>query len=129
MYVASKLKTLHWTYHSREKMRFYKLSEARVRRIMHSPSRVEEGIAPKTVAYMQRAGSVKHPYELWTMAQDVGSRRKVISAWRYPGVTKPRSEVTLNLLTHEYANYLKESGEKKSRLQKTLKRSRWFKTQ
>lgn len=70
-------------------MRFYGLSAARVRRIMHTPTRIEEGIAPDTIAYMQRAGNEKRPYELWTMIQDEGKKRKVISAWRYPGITKP----------------------------------------
>lgn len=69
-------------------MAFYKLSEARVRRIIHSPGRIEEGIAPKTVAMMQSAGSAKHPYELWVMIEEEKRRRKVISAWRYPGRTK-----------------------------------------
>ena len=69
-------------------MRHYGLSEARVKRIIHTPKRIEEGIAPKTVAMMQSAGSQKNPYELWVMVQDVKDKRKVISAWRYPGVTK-----------------------------------------
>ncbi len=82
-------KKLHWTAHSRAKMRFYGLSEARVARIIHSPKRIEEGIAPKTIAMMQSAGSAKHPYELWAMIQDANGKRTVISAWRYPGKTKP----------------------------------------
>ena len=36
-------------------MRFYKLSQARVKRVIKSPLRVEEGIAPDTVAVMQPA--------------------------------------------------------------------------
>jgi len=82
-------KTLHWTAHSREKMRFYKLSESRVKRVIHSPKRIEEGIAPRTIAVMQSAGSQKHPYEIWVMIQEQAQRRKIISAWRYPGRTKP----------------------------------------
>ncbi|MDO8574500.1 MAG: hypothetical protein Q7R86_02645 [bacterium] len=89
MPILRKPKTLAWTAHSRAKMRYYGLSEARVKRIIHSPKRIEEGIAPKTVAMMQSAGSAKHPYELWVMLQDAGQKRKVISAWRYPGITKP----------------------------------------
>lgn len=84
-----KPKVLHWTHHSKAKMRHYRLSEARVRRIMHSPGRIEEGIAPDTIAMMQPAGSEKNPYELWVMIQEEKSRRKIISAWRYPGRTKP----------------------------------------
>lgn len=84
-----KSKSLAWTVHSRSKMRFYGLSESRVRRIIHTPTRIEEGIAPSTIAMMQTAGSKKHPYELWVMVQDIGLKRKIISAWRYPGTTKP----------------------------------------
>ncbi len=92
-----------WTKHAREKMKFYHLSEQRVRRVLHSPKRIEEGIAPGTIAMMQRAGSQKHPYEIWTMLvnvktptpkmgrgpdRSVGKGRKIISAWKYPGITK-----------------------------------------
>lgn len=69
-------------------MRFYKLSEQRILRVLHSPSRIEEGIAPKTIAMMQSAGSGKHPYEIWTMIQETKIKRKIISAWKYPGKTK-----------------------------------------
>lgn len=83
------MKTLFWTKHAKAKMRYYALSEQRVRRVLHSPSRVEEGIAEGTVALMQRAGSKKHPYEIWVMVKDEKARRKIISAWRYPGLTEP----------------------------------------
>ena len=106
---GGKLRQIAWTAHSRAKMRYYGLSESRVKRIIHSPKRTEEGIAPKTVAMMQSAGSVKHPYELWVMLQDVGQKRKVISAWRYPGITKPGSVVTLKLLEQAF----EESNENK----------------
>ncbi|MBI4094807.1 MAG: hypothetical protein HY435_01280 [Candidatus Liptonbacteria bacterium] len=88
------------------KMRFYRLSEGRVKRVLHTPKRVEEGIAPKTIAMMQPAGSAKHPYEIWVMFQDAGQRRKVISAWKYPGKTKSRDEITRELLTGEYREFL-----------------------
>ena len=98
MALIKKPRTLYWTAHSRAKMRHYGLSEARVKRIIHSPKRTEEGIAPKTVAMMQSAGSPKHPYELWVMLQDVGQKRKVISAWRYPGVTRPGDPLPAEIL-------------------------------
>ena len=88
-------KTLHFTFHSRDKMRFYRLSEQRVKRVIHSPKRVEEGIAPKTIAMMQPAsvrsekGKVTWNQEIWVMIQDEKNKRKIISAWRYPGKTKP----------------------------------------
>ena len=70
-------------------MRQYGLSENRVKRVMHTPKRIEEGIAPKTVAMMQRAGSMKRPYEIWIMISDKADKRNIVSAWRYPGITKP----------------------------------------
>ncbi len=99
-------------------MNFYRLSPARVRRVLHSPKRIEEGVAPKTVAMMQpgsvksssvRAGAGKKEtwtQEIWVMVQDTGNTRKVISAWRYPGMTKPRSAVTQNLMRKEYGEFL-----------------------
>jgi len=85
-----KPREFHWTHHAHAKMRHYQLSEGRVRRILHSPVRVEEGIAEGTIAFMQRGGT-KQPYELWVMVQDTPQKRKVISAWRYPGITKERA--------------------------------------
>ena len=95
---GGKLRQVVWTAHSRAKMCYYGLSESRVKRIIHSPKRTEEGIAPKTVAMMQSAGSAKHPYELWVMLQDAGQKRKVISAWRYPGQTKPNQPLPTEIL-------------------------------
>ena len=76
-------------------MNFYKLSQQRVKRVINSPQRKEVGIAENTVALMQRAGSKKHPYEIWTMIQqkrqtknDKEKTIRIISAWRYPGITK-----------------------------------------
>lgn len=82
-------KLLHFTSHSRAKMRQYGLSEARIKRVMHTPKRLEEGIAPKTIAMMQRAGNEKRPHEIWIMLTEEKNKRKIISAWRYPGITKP----------------------------------------
>ena len=110
MPILRKPKVLYWTAHSRGKMRFYGLSEARVRRVIHSPKRLEEGVAPKTVAMMQIAGSKKHPYEIWVMLQDIGTKRKVISAWRYPGLTKPRSEIALSFLRNEFSEFTESGG-------------------
>jgi hypothetical protein len=86
-------------------MRFYKLSESRVRHVLHSPKRIEEGVAPKTVAMMQPAGS----HEIWVMLQDSPGQRKIISAWRYPGVTKPRSPVAMQAMQREYQEFLSKN--------------------
>jgi len=87
---------IYWTKHSEAKMKFYNLSKQRVRRVLNLPKRIEEGIAPKTIALMQVAGSQKHPYEIWVMIQKKqrakGDKKqvitKIISAWKYPGRTK-----------------------------------------
>jgi len=82
-------KDYKWTYHAHAKMRQYGLSEQKVRSVIHSPKRIEKGIAPETVAYLKAAGSAKHPHEIWVMVVEAKKERRVISAWRYPGVTKP----------------------------------------
>ena len=118
MKFTPKFKILSWTHHARAKMNFYKLSQERVRRVLHSPKRVEEGVAPKTVAMMQpaamkRTGPGKEVWtqEIWVMVQDVGSQRKVISAWRYPGVTKPRSADAVGLMRKEYREFMSKGGD------------------
>jgi hypothetical protein len=84
-----------WTRHSERKMKYYGLSKSRVKRVMRDPDRKQLGIAPQTVAAMQRAGTKKHPTEIWMMYQKVlsaGRRNiKIISAWRYPGIS-PKGE-------------------------------------
>lgn len=97
------MKPLFWTQHSREKMNFYRLSESRVKRVINRPDRIEEGIAPKTVAVMQSVKTSKRPYEIWVMIQDERKSRKVISAWRYPGTTKPGEPLPKEILK-EIAN-------------------------
>ncbi len=82
---------LYWTRHARGKMRYYNLSEKRVKRVLRKPNRKELGIAPSTTAVMQITGTKKHPTEIWVMYQRVISRQtgviKIISAWRYPGIS------------------------------------------
>jgi len=102
---TTSFRTLFWTKHSQEKMRFYKFSKQRVQRVLHTPKRIEEGIAPNTVAMMQVAGSQKHPYEIWVMIQKSGQKSKVksqklkiISAWKYPGRTKPGESLPEEIL-------------------------------
>lgn len=96
---------LIWTSHAKFKMAFYGLSESRVRRVLKSPLRTEEGIAERTGACMQPAsykfknGKKSWSQEIWIMFASAKGKRgkgkaeniKIISAWRYPGVTKPRA--------------------------------------
>lgn len=98
-----------WTKHSEMKMRFYGLSKQRVRRVLNSPKRIEIGIAQNTVAMMQVAGSKKHPHEIWVMLvknqklkiknQKYDTTIKIISAWRYPGITKPGEPLPAEIIS------------------------------
>ncbi|MFH1346794.1 MAG: hypothetical protein ABIH10_00910 [Spirochaetota bacterium] len=96
-----------WTKHSEAKMRFHGLSKQRVRRVLNSPKRIETGIAPNTAAMMQTAGSKKHPHEIWVMIQNKRQAKsdkkqaitKIISAWRYPGTTKPGEPLPAEIIS------------------------------
>jgi len=108
MPLIPKFKPLHWTSHAKAKMMHYRLSPARIRRVLHSPKRTEEGIAPKTIAMMQPASMKRGgtwSQEIWVMFQDSSKERNVISAWRYPGVTKPRGEIKA-VLRQQYRDFL-----------------------
>ncbi len=124
--MAISFKKLHWTEHSKLKMRQYALSKTKLLAILRNPERKELGIVPGTTAVMQTnkkypknkeillfknkwqghyALSIgswrKAPGEIWLMYKDVtlrrgsGQERKIISAWRYPGVSKPGEEIPI----------------------------------
>lgn len=93
------MKELLWTRHSRFKLREHALSESRVRRVLNSPDRVERGIAEGTIAMMRKEKAIKKEFEIWVMVADKGSARRVVSAWRYPGVTKPGEPLPREILT------------------------------
>ncbi len=110
----------YWTNHIQAKMRQYGISEARVKRILRAPLRTEEGIADGTIAAMQPVsarwdaarGAKVWTQEYWLMYQ-VRRRRdsalpqfRLISVWRYPGVTKPGDGVPEDILAEflSYAN-------------------------
>jgi len=99
-----------WTNHSIDKMRQYGLSEQRVRSVLHTPKRKEDGVAPNTSAVMQSTGTKKHPSEVWVMYQDINikssmpndqsnpndqflkpNKRRIISTRRYPGISPIRT--------------------------------------
>lgn len=116
-------KQYHWTQHIKDKMLFYRISEQKIKTIIKSPDRHEEGIAPNTNAAMKRNDTPKRKEEMWVMysvnARDVRNdrndrRRKtikqakrsiidlrssnrmiMISAWRYPGKSKPGKEIPI----------------------------------
>ena len=76
-----------WTKHSEDKIKYYGFSKKRVLNIFRKPTRREEGIAPKTLACMQRIGTKKNPREAWMMYVKRPKEIFIISAWRYPGIT------------------------------------------
>ncbi|MDP3729305.1 MAG: hypothetical protein Q8R26_00915 [bacterium] len=90
-----------WTDHAKRKMLQYRLSDQKIKIILNNPVRTERGIAPKTVAKMKRNDTAKRKEELWVMYQEqVKSEKskvqklKIISTWRYPGVS-PKREVPI----------------------------------
>ncbi|MDD4271331.1 MAG: hypothetical protein PHF50_00840 [Patescibacteria group bacterium] len=86
-----------WTGHALGKMQYYGLTAQRILRVINKPMRIEEGVAEKTTAVMQ-PGPVsrkdgKWHREIWAMYQLIDKKYKIISAWRYPGVSPKRNAV------------------------------------
>jgi hypothetical protein len=103
-----------WTPHAEYKMRGYGLSPQRVLRIIRHPERVEEGILEGAVAVMQPAslkvvdGKRIWRQEIWAMyvlgkkskrKKDHDGTLRVVSAWRYPGVSPKRSPIPSDILS------------------------------
>jgi hypothetical protein len=95
-----------WTKHSAVKMRHYRLSQQRVKRVIRFPERSEEGILTGAVAVMQPAsvrratGVRKWSQEIWVMYVPDAKRGciRIITAWRYPGVSPARNPVPQEIL-------------------------------
>lgn len=95
----------HWTNHVQHKMLFYRLSEGRIRRVIANPKRREDGVAPNTAALMQRNDTLKRKEEIWVMISEKSKIKMqsskflgktiVISAWRYPGISKIGKEIPM----------------------------------
>ena len=101
-----------WTDHSKSKMIQYFISESKIKGIIQKHDRIETGIAPSTVAVMKRndktlnkaaPSGIGRPRqkqeELWVMYQKTGDKKtgmrlKIISVWRYPGVS-PKKEMII----------------------------------
>jgi hypothetical protein len=87
------MKNFKWTKHSEKKIKYYGLSKSRILKVIKNPFRIEEGIAPQTIAMMQPARIKKNKnkkiwkQEIWTMIQKDKETIKIISAWRYPGIS------------------------------------------
>jgi hypothetical protein len=118
-----------WTTHAWEKMQQYGISEQRVKRIVRFPKRIEEGILDGAVAAMSPCGrsavgrQPSHTSEMWVMyviensklkAQkskvgeldniqsflgNTGRRFKIITVWRYPGVSPVRDAIPDDVLS------------------------------
>jgi len=108
--MAKVFRKLFWTEHSKIKMRQYGLSKQKLFGILHRPERKEKGIVPGTIAVMktnkiffkEKKITLKNafkprkaPGEIWIMYKDVKDLRKIISAWRYPGISKPGEEIPI----------------------------------
>ncbi len=107
-----------FTEHARYKMRQYNLSQQRVTRIIRAPKRTEEGVAHDTIAVMQPGGTVRRDalgketwtQEIWVMyttnikyqisniKNEMPSQLRIISAWRYPGMSPKRSPIPEEIL-------------------------------
>lgn len=94
-------KTYRWTSHIKNKLVFYRLSPEKIKTILNSYDRKEEGIAPRTVAVMKRSDTPKRKEEIWVMYQRAPktkgklSKKILISAWRYPGISKPGKQIPI----------------------------------
>ncbi|MFA6047336.1 MAG: hypothetical protein WCV59_02160 [Parcubacteria group bacterium] len=102
----------HWTNHVKFKMQYYGLSAQKILGVISRPARKEEGIAEKTVAVMQPVSpktinnKTVWKSEVWAMYQDKKKEErskkkaiKIISAWRYPGVSPKRNPIPEDILS------------------------------
>ncbi|KKR44061.1 MAG: hypothetical protein UX02_C0001G0296 [Candidatus Moranbacteria bacterium GW2011_GWC1_45_18] len=105
-----------WTRHAVIKMKQYGLTAQRILRVVKNPQRVEEGIVKNTVAVMQpsslitKDGKRVWTREIWAMYQSKGKSEsenqktiglqkiRLISAWRYPGVSPKRDPIPEEIL-------------------------------
>jgi hypothetical protein len=91
----------NWTHHSRDKMKYYRLTESRIKRIIRHPTRIEEGIFEDAIACMQPAEGKKYS-EIWVLYvladSEKGKQIKVITAWRYPAKSPERDPIPPEVL-------------------------------
>ncbi len=92
-------KNIVWTKHSENKRKFYGISKSMVLRVMKNPYRIEEGIAPETIAVMKPPKIKKinnkkiWKQEIWVMFQKEKNLIKIISTWRYPGISPQQNPI------------------------------------
>jgi hypothetical protein len=108
---ARQTKPLAWTEHSKIKMRQYGLSKQKILGILRKPERVEQAIVPGLVAAMktnkiffkEKKIDIKKalwqpkraPGEIWVMYKENDQEKKIVSVWRYPGISKPGEEIPI----------------------------------
>ncbi len=92
---------LLWTEHVKAKMRQYGLSRSKLINLIYKPERKEKGIVLGTLAVMKsnkrysKSRQKRSPGEIWMMYKDEKGFRKIISAWRYPGISKPGGTIPI----------------------------------
>ena len=103
MFLANRLEEKYlWTHHARQKLRHYRLTEARIKRIIRHPMRMEEAVVEGAIACMQPADGGTYS-EIWTLYVLAGAEKnrkkiKIISAWRYPGKSPERDPIPADIL-------------------------------
>lgn len=116
---------LLFTKHSEYKMRQYSLSAQKVRGVIRNPKRREVGIVPNTVAVMQphspktENGKETWKQEIWVLYKEQKgpavsgqSIKKIISTWRYPGISPKRDPIPSDILRELLdGSILEESNE------------------
>ena len=104
-----------WTEHAKFKMRFYGLSPQKVLGIISKPKRKEIGVVENTIAVMQPISpkiinnKIVWKQEVWCMFQEMrltnkltklkANKLKIISAWRYPGVSPKKNPIPEEILS------------------------------
>jgi hypothetical protein len=95
---------LVFTRHSEYKMKQYGLSLQKVRGVIRRPQRREVGIVLKTIAVMQPVnpktenGKTTWKQEVWVLYKEDAGKKKIISAWRYPGISPKRGPIPEDIL-------------------------------
>lgn len=95
---------LVFTRHSEYKMKQYGLSLQKVRGVIRRPQRREVGIVLQTVAVMQPVnpktenGKTTWKQEVWVLYKEETGKKKIISAWRYPGISPKRDPIPEDIL-------------------------------
>lgn len=114
--IPKNTKQFFWTKHAIEKMRYYGLSVQKILGVINRPLRKEEGIVKNTIAVMQpispkiKDGKKIWKQEVWAMYQKQSKTKnaklkninqnqiKIISAWRYPGVSPKKNPIPEEIL-------------------------------